>query len=107
MSRDDGGKVTPVPIPNTEVKLSSADGTWTAGSRESRTSRGNMFEEKDLIHCGSGLFFCFDLEALGFEQVGFPSFGREYRAEGTAKYGLVDSQLVMDSVLVTAPFVVI
>ena len=41
MSRDDGGKVTPVPIPNTEVKLSSADGTWTAGSWESRTSRGN------------------------------------------------------------------
>ena len=23
-----GGEVTPVPIPNTEVKLASADGTW-------------------------------------------------------------------------------
>ena len=25
---DDGREVTPVPIPNTEVKLSSADGSW-------------------------------------------------------------------------------
>ncbi len=28
MSGDDGREVTPVPIPNTEVKLSSADGSW-------------------------------------------------------------------------------
>ena len=41
MSSDDGEKVTPVPIPNTEVKLLRADGTWTAGSRESRSSLGN------------------------------------------------------------------
>lgn len=34
----DGGRVPRVPIPNTTVKPSSADGTWTAGSRESRTS---------------------------------------------------------------------
>ena len=39
-SSDDGEKVTPVPIPNTEVKLLSADGTWTAGSWESRTLPG-------------------------------------------------------------------
>ena len=25
---NDGREVTPVPIPNTEVKLSSADGSW-------------------------------------------------------------------------------
>ena len=25
---DDGKEVTPVPIPNTEVKLFSADGSW-------------------------------------------------------------------------------
>ena len=30
-------KVTPVPIPNTAVKLLSADDTWTATSRESRS----------------------------------------------------------------------
>ena len=28
MSSDDGREVTPVPIPNTEVKLFSADGSW-------------------------------------------------------------------------------
>ena len=33
----DGGGVPHVPIPNTTVKPSSADGTWTAGSWESRT----------------------------------------------------------------------
>ena len=54
MSRDDGGKVTPVPISNTEVKLSSADGTWTAGSWESRTSRGT--ERKVRSSNGSGFF---------------------------------------------------
>ena len=32
-----GGGAPPVPIPNTEVKPASADGTWTEGSRESRT----------------------------------------------------------------------
>ena len=30
-------------MPNTEVKLSSADGTWTAGSRESRSSPGLFY----------------------------------------------------------------
>jgi hypothetical protein len=28
MSGDDGEEVTPVPMPNTEVKLFSADGSW-------------------------------------------------------------------------------
>ncbi len=28
MSSDDGKEVTPVPIPNTEVKLFCADGSW-------------------------------------------------------------------------------
>ncbi len=32
-----GGGVTPVPIPNTEVKPSSADGTWDESPWESRT----------------------------------------------------------------------
>ena len=30
-------EVTPVPIPNTEVKLCSADGTWWEAARESRS----------------------------------------------------------------------
>ncbi len=37
---DDGGEVTPVPIPNTEVKLSSADGSWRDTACESRTLPG-------------------------------------------------------------------
>ena len=36
-SGDDGIEDPPVPIPNTEVKLNSADGTWRATARESRT----------------------------------------------------------------------
>ena len=36
-SGDDGGGVTPVPIPNTEVKSSSVDGTWRVAAWESRT----------------------------------------------------------------------
>src|SRR3569833_2263593 len=42
LSSDNGEEVTPVPISNTEVKLFSADGTWTAGSWESRTSLGTQ-----------------------------------------------------------------
>ena len=36
-SSDDGEEVTPVPIPNTEVKLFSADGSW--GSPPVRVGR--------------------------------------------------------------------
>jgi hypothetical protein len=37
---DHSGGATPVPIPNTEVKPTSADGTWGATPWESRTSPG-------------------------------------------------------------------
>ena len=40
------GEATPVPIPNTEVKLSSVDGTWTAGSRESRSPPGKIKKQQ-------------------------------------------------------------
>lgn len=40
MCGDDGKKVTPVPISNTEVKTSSADGTASRGVWESRTPPG-------------------------------------------------------------------
>ena len=36
-SGDYGERVPPVPIPNTEVKPFSADGTWLETARESRT----------------------------------------------------------------------
>lgn len=58
MSGDDGGGDTPVPIPNTAVKPSSANGTCSAGSRESRTSPGeqlshlltHLFLENWILH---------------------------------------------------------
>ena len=34
----DDGEGTPVPIPNTEVKLTRADNTWLATAREDRYS---------------------------------------------------------------------
>ena len=36
-SGDDSGEDPPVPIPNTEVKLSSAEDTWWATARENMT----------------------------------------------------------------------
>ena len=62
MSRDDGGKVTPVPISNTEVKLSSADGTWTAGSWESRTSRGSR--EKSDPEMGRAFLCSYEIQIV-------------------------------------------
>ena len=41
ISSDDSEGVTPVPIPNTEVKPFSADGTWLEATWESRTSLVN------------------------------------------------------------------
>ncbi len=45
MSGSNSGEVTPVPIPNTEVKLSSADGSWDfvparVGRRQAVTAVG-------------------------------------------------------------------
>ena len=37
ISGGNGGRVPPVPIPNTEVKPLSADGTWLETARESRS----------------------------------------------------------------------
>jgi hypothetical protein len=40
---DNSGEETPVPIPNTEVKLSSADGSWGQRPCKSRSSLGNSY----------------------------------------------------------------
>ena len=45
-SSDDGEEVTPVPIPNTEVKLFSADGSW--GSPPVRVGRRWAPDKKSL-----------------------------------------------------------
>lgn len=47
-SGDNDGEVTPVPMPNTEVKLSSADGTWTAGSWESKSPPGQKRSSRNI-----------------------------------------------------------
>ena len=52
MSSDNAEEATPVPIPNTEVKLLRADGTWTAGSRESRSSLGKRRKTRSLMRSG-------------------------------------------------------
>jgi hypothetical protein len=43
LSSDDGEKVTPVPIPNTMVKLLSADGTAWVTKWQSRTLLDLMY----------------------------------------------------------------
>ncbi len=51
------GGVTPVPIPNTEVKPSTADGTAGAGLWESRSLPG-IYQKPDASFRCVGLFFC-------------------------------------------------
>src|SRR4051794_25448047 len=46
---DTGGEATPVPIPNTEVKLSSAEDTERAAFRENRSSPGFLRFRANLI----------------------------------------------------------
>ena len=53
-SGDNGGRDPPVLIPNTEVKPTSAEGTWLDTTWESRTSPVPVKESST-----SALFFCF------------------------------------------------
>ena len=45
----DGGEDPPVPIPNTEVKLTSVDNTWLATAREDRATPSQMKSKAQLI----------------------------------------------------------
>ena len=53
-SGSNGEKVTPVPIPNTEVKLLSADGSWDTRPCESRTLPGKFKKQPEKV-----VFFVF------------------------------------------------
>ena len=54
---DNSGEETPVPIPNTEVKLSSADGSWGQRPCESRSSLGKVyFIKRPALFMGRTLF---------------------------------------------------
>ena len=54
----DGGGVPHVPIPNTTVKPSSADGTWTAGSWESRKPPS---KEPLPMKFGGGFYYIYSM----------------------------------------------
>ena len=54
ISGDYGERVPPVPIPNTEVKPLSADGTWLETARESRSSPDSM---KAFVEMTDAFFF--------------------------------------------------
>ena len=64
ISGDYGERDPPVPIPNTEVKPFSADGTWLETTWESRTLPDSM-KRKDLPE-RVGLFFSYNRKALFF-----------------------------------------
>ncbi len=55
---DDGEEVTPVPMPNTEVKLFSADGSW--GFPPVRVGRRQVRRGKRSVEIL--VFFCMDLK---------------------------------------------
>ena len=65
-SSDDGEEVTPVPIPNTEVKLFSADGSW--GSPPVRVGR-RWATEKKVIPSGVAFFVCEKVDIIFFSAV--------------------------------------
>ena len=60
-SGDNGERDPPVPIPNTEVKPFSADGTWLETTWESRTLPDST--KKSLRRC-LGLFLCGSRQVL-------------------------------------------
>ena len=62
ISGDYGERDPPVPIPNTEVKPFSADGTWLETTWESRTLPDSM-KKKDLP-VRVGLFFSYNQKVL-------------------------------------------
>ena len=62
ISGDYGERDPPVPIPNTEVKPFSADGTWLETTWESRTLPDSM-KRKDLP-VRVGLFFSYNRKVL-------------------------------------------
>ena len=48
----DDGEGTPVPIPNTAVKLTGADNTWLEAARDDRkTPTHNCFRSREGRHC--------------------------------------------------------
>ena len=72
ISGDYGERDPPVPMPNTEVKPFSADGTWLETTWESRTLPYSM--KKGLTPNGVGSFFMEFIFKLKLENSEFTSF---------------------------------
>ena len=72
ISGDYGERDPPVPMPNTEVKPFSADGTWLETTWESRTLPDSM--KKGLTPNGVGSFFMEFIFKLKLENSEFTSF---------------------------------
>ena len=60
-------EATPVPIPNTEVKLLSADDTWLATARESKT----VLLSKNPVFLESRIFIFSDLPGGVYDDILF------------------------------------
>jgi hypothetical protein len=90
-SSDDGEEVTPVPMPNTEVKLFSADGSWGISPCKSRTSLGN--EERRETKRFLAFFVWFDGCVLTSRKPSFLTFAelisnsRNYHGKARNKSG--------------------
>jgi hypothetical protein len=66
-SGDFVGRVTPVPIPNTEVKPAGADGTARETAWESRKSPGLIKKARSRVSLERALIFCKSLARSLFE----------------------------------------
>ena len=81
------GGATPVPIPNTAVKSSSADGTWTARSWKSRSLPGTFYIYSLLLYRMSSSDECIALE-MHLYWVSFPDASEEGDSEDDASFKL-------------------
>ena len=74
---DNSGEETPVPIPNTEVKLSSADGSWGQRPCESRSSLGNVKRSMPLNRRHASFFAVFIRIFLYYLKESYVSFSKK------------------------------
>ena len=70
MSGNNSDEVTPVPIPNTAVKLISADGSW--GFAPARVGRRQANKKLERFICSG--FFVFKIEMLGYKKSGLKCY---------------------------------
>ena len=72
----DGGEGPPVPIPNTEVKLTCADDTWLATARKNRKT-----PTQTVVSIETAVFLCF-IRLRSSKNVPIVSRARAFDASG-------------------------